>query len=140
MKANITPDKKMLERMKDSTLSFFERWMSLNWAISFLTTCEFCGLGPKRANELLDEIIKEWARHDDYDNYDYSIKEISKQLEKRGIDAESLFSKSLGIKDEMRHEKKKRETKEKLTFVEMMQAKKDVEKFKALKEFVEKGE
>lgn len=138
MKSLPAPDKKMLERMQDNTLAFFEKWMSLNWAISFLTTLEYCGFGYKRANELLDAIEKEWARHDDYDNYDYSIEHISKELEKRGIDAESIFKKSLGIKDSKHREKKRHQKKESLTLLQQLQVKKDVEKLIALRDFVEK--
>ena len=138
MKSLPAPDKKMLERMQDKTLAFFEKWMSLNWAISFLTTLEYCGFGYKRANELLDAIVKEWARHDDYDNYDYSIEHISKELEKRGIDAESIFKQSLGIKNAKHRETIKHRRKESLTLVQQAQVKKDVEKLKALREFVEK--
>ena len=138
MKSLPAPDKKMLERMQDNMLAFYEQWNSLNFAIAFLTTLEYCGFGCKRGNELLDAIVKEFARHDDYGNDDYSIEYVSKELEKRGVDAEAVFRSSTNLKDALHRERKSREKKNGISVAQQAQVKKDVEKLKALREFVEK--
>lgn len=139
MKANITPDKKMLERMQDNMLAFYEQWNSLNFAIAFLTTLEYCGFGYKRGNELLDAIVKEFARHDDYGNDNYSIEYVSKELEKRGIDASAVFRSSTNLKDALHRERKSREKKNGISVVQQANVEKDVEKFKVIKNIL-KGE
>ena len=137
MNANITPDKKMLERMQDSTLEFFEEWMAFNFAIAFLTTLEYCGFGSKRANELFDDIEKAWRRYDDYDDDNYTKRVVSKELEKRGIDADFIFKKSIGIKMSRQKEKKKAENQEGMTVIQQLEAQKNVEKFRFLKTYLD---
>lgn len=137
MKASITPDKRMLESVQDGTLAIFEQSMSITFAISLATTLEYCGFGSKRANELLDEIFKALDRYEDYDDDNYTIRELSKQLEKRGIDADCIFKKSLGLKASKQHEKKKNESKNKITYTDAKNVEKNVEKFRLLKKFLE---
>lgn len=88
MKANITPTPEMVNRMKNQASDFYARWMELNWVITFVTVCKTFNLGKKRANVLFQNIVDEMARHNEYENYQYSVDELTKELEKLDIPCE----------------------------------------------------
>ena len=96
----------MVDRMKDQASDFYSRWMEMNWAITFVTVCKSLGLGKERANRLFQEIRAEMARHNEYENYQYSMKELTDELNRLEIPLE-LFGSHASWKETLRVEKAK---------------------------------
>ena len=105
MKANITPTPEMVDRMKDQASDFYSRWMELNWCITFVTVCKSLKLGKKRANQLFKDITDEMARHNEYENYRYSVEELSKELKRLEIPREFFSEDRPSWKETLRKEK-----------------------------------
>lgn len=105
MKANITPTPEMVERMKDQASDFYSRWMELNWCITFVTVCKSLKFGKKRANQLFKDITDEMARHNEYENYRYSVEELSKELKRLEIPCEFFSEDRPSWKETLRKEK-----------------------------------
>lgn len=63
-------------RVKNEVADYYIKWMELNWCISFVTTCRSLGLGKERANRLFTEIRNEMSRFNEYNDYEYSMKEL----------------------------------------------------------------
>lgn len=104
MKAQITPTPQMVDRMKDQASDFYSRWMELNWCITFVTCCKSLGLGKERANRLFQDIVDEMARHNEYENYQWSMQELTKELERLDIPC-TFFGKHASWKETLRKEK-----------------------------------
>ena len=85
MKSNIVPTPAMVNRMKDQAHSFYMQWMELNWAITFITTCNSLGLGKERANRLFREVRDEMKKFDERDNYQYNIEIVKKEFKRLEI-------------------------------------------------------
>lgn len=105
MKAIIAPSRKDKERLRDDLAEYYSKWMELNWLITFVTVCKFCGLGKERANRLFDEIRAEMARHNDYGDYKYSMKELQAEIERLGIPFMMYTSGQGGYYDQMQRQK-----------------------------------
>lgn len=73
------------KRYDEMQAEYFSKWMELNWVITIVTTCKYLGIGKERANRLFTEIRKEMARFNEYDDYEYSMKELNAELERLGI-------------------------------------------------------
>ena len=72
-------------RVKNEVADYYIKWMELNWSITFVTVCRVLGLGKGRAKMLFHEIRKEMARFNDYNDYEYSMKELNAELERLEI-------------------------------------------------------
>lgn len=127
IKASIRPTDQMIERVQNQGAEFFGKWMALNWAISFVATCEYAGYGPKRAQELFAHIRSEFARNDEYGNYDYSISKLQPEIERLlNMDMNSFFHTRLTLQEMAQKEKKKHESRQP-TIRESIDAKKKLE-------------
>ena len=72
-------------RVKNEVADYYIKWMELNWCITFVTVCRSLGLGKERANRLFTEIRNEMSRFNGYNDYEYSMKELTAELERLEI-------------------------------------------------------
>lgn len=75
----------LTRQQRNENAAYYIRWMELNWCITFVTTCKALGLGKERARRLFYEIKKEMDRFNEYNDYEYSMKELNAELERLGI-------------------------------------------------------
>ena len=67
-------------------------------------------LGRERANRLFDDIRAEMQRHDEYENYEYSMKELQAEFERLGVPIE-LFGSHESFERSLRHDQLKERNK-----------------------------
>jgi hypothetical protein len=117
---------------EEEQANFYSRWMELNWVITIVTTCKYLGLGKERANRLFNEIRKEMARFNSYDDYEYSMKELRAELERLEIPLAVGTSSPLGANYDLHYRdrmNRKNETKnlgESLEAARMLQVMKNL--------------
>lgn len=92
MKSAVVPTVQQVSRIMEKTNEFYSQWMELNWAVTFITVCRSLNLGKTRANRLFDDIRAEMQRHDEYENYEYSMKELQAEFERLEIPIELFGS------------------------------------------------
>lgn len=110
MKAAIAPTVQQVSRIMEKSNEFYAQWMELNWAITFITVCRSLRLGKERANRLFDDIRAEMQRHDEYENYEYSMKELQAEFERLGVPIE-LFGSHESFERSLRHDQLKERNK-----------------------------
>lgn len=75
----------LTRQQRNDNAAYYLKWMELNWCITFITTCKSLGLGKERANRLFHDIRKEMNRFNEYNDYDYSMKELNAELKRLEI-------------------------------------------------------
>ena len=110
MKAEMTPTRQQTDRVMEKANAFFTRWMEINWSITFVTVCRSLGLGKERAKRLFEDIRLEMKRHDEYENYEYSMRELNAELERLEIPVDFFFNHDT-LKQELRAERLKEQSK-----------------------------
>ena len=122
------------DRFRDSASEFFSKWMELNFCITLVTACKFGGYGRERANKLFDEIRKEMARFNEYNDYEYSMKELSAELERLGIPIKTGHTTAQGAFYDLSHRDKM--TKKNQLAASIAESKEMAEKLKLMKELM----
>lgn len=121
------------KRYDEKQAEFFQKWMELNWVITIVTTCKHLGLGKERANRLFDEIRKEMARFNEYDDYEYSMKELNAELERLGIPLATGHISPNGASYDVRYRDRMNKKNQTAGLAESYEA---VEKLKLMKELL----
>ena len=130
MKANlITKDK-----AKDRIAEYYMRWAEMNWLISFVTTCRSLGLGKERANRLFQEIRSEMSRFNEYNDYNYSMKELTAEIERLEIPYRAGYTSSQGAYYDIHY--RDRMTKKNQAAASVAQSKEAAEMLKIMKELM----
>ncbi|MBP5443158.1 MAG: hypothetical protein J6Y60_07950 [Treponema sp.] len=122
------------DRYRDTASEFFSKWMELNFCITLVTACKFGGYGTERANRLFHEIRKEMARFNEYNDYEYSMKELNEELERLGIPIKTGHMTSQGAFYDLSHRDKM--TKKNQAAASIAESKEMAEKLKLMKELM----
>lgn len=128
MKSFTRADLKTTNRILNQANDFYARWMELNWAITFITVCRSLGLGKERARRLFDDIRHEMKRHDEYQNVEYSMKELTAEFERLEIPLE-LF----GTHESWERSLRRDQLKERKSNATAAESREMAEKLKAMK-------
>ena len=121
-------------RVKNETAEYYMRWAEMNWLISFVTTCRSLGLGKERANRLFQEIRSEMSRFNEYNDYNYSMKELTAEIERLEIPYMAGYTSSQGAYYEIHY--RDRMTKKNQAAASAAQSKEAAEMLKIMKELM----
>ena len=122
------------DRYRDTASEFFSKWMELNFCITLVTACKFGGYGTERANRLFHEIRKEMSRFNEYNDYEYSMKELNGELERLGIPIKTGHTTAQGAFYELSHRDKM--TKKNQSAASVAESKEMAEKLRLMKELM----
>ena len=121
-------------RVKNETADYYIKWMELNWCITFVTVCRSLGLGKERANRLFTEIRNEMSRFNGYNDYEYSMKELTAEIERLEIPYRAGYTSSQGAYYDIHY--RDRMTKKNQAAASVAQSKEAAEMLKIMKELM----
>lgn len=122
------------DRYRDTASEFFLKWMELNFCITLVTACKFGGYGPERANRLFHEIRKEMSRFNEYNDYEYSMRELNGELKRLGIPIKTRHTTARGAFYELTHRYKM--TKKNQSAASVAESNEMAEKLRLMKELM----
>lgn len=126
-----TPNK---QRTRNEVSDYFAKWMELNWCITFVTTCKYLGLGKDRANRLFCEIKKEMDRFNEYSDYNYSMKELTAEIERLEIPYRPCYTSAAGAHYDLM--KRDRMNQKNQSAASIVESRKAAEMLRAMKELL----
>ena len=121
-------------RVKNEVADYYIKWMELNWCITFVTVCRSLGLGKERANRLFTEIRNEMSRFNGYNDYEYSMKELTAEIERLEIPYRAGYTSSQGAYYDIHY--RDRMTKKNQAAASVAQSKEAAEMLKIMKELM----
>lgn len=121
------------KKCKGNTTVYYSKWMALNFSITFKTFCEFAGFGPKRAQAVFGEIMKEMRKYDLRDNYNYNLAELQEWFDSMSVNFNTGCGDGLiEIQDQERRAEKRKQERVQVGVREAYEAKKQLEIMQAI--------
>lgn len=119
---------------EDRQAEYYTRWAELNWCITFVTVCRHFRLGKDRARKLFFEIKDEMTRFNEYNDYNYSMKELNAELERLEIPFQTGYTSSQGARYDINY--RDRMTKKNQTAASIAENREIMETLKLMKELM----